>query len=83
MKIILAIGMAISSMAMIAQPSTSHEIKSGSVKGRVMDSVLAQPLPHANMVIKDLSGAVIAGSISAEDGRFTIDKIHNGPSPSS
>ena len=78
MKFFFALYMAISSIAMYAQPKASYDLKTGSISGRVIDSSLTQPLPYVNIIVKDNSGNVLTGSISAEDGTFSIKKIPEG-----
>ena len=56
MKFFFALCMAISSIAMYSQPNTSYNVKTGSVSGRVMDSLLTEPLPYVNIIIKDKAG---------------------------
>lgn len=78
MKFFFALCMAISSVAMFSQPSASHNVRTGSISGRVMDSVLTEPLPYVNIIVKDLKGNTITGAITTEDGKFSINKIPEG-----
>ncbi|MEM1001925.1 MAG: outer membrane beta-barrel protein, partial [Bacteroidota bacterium] len=78
MKFFIALCMAISSIAMYAQPSADYNVKTGSVSGRVIDSLLTEPLPYVNVIIKDQAGNTITGAITADDGTFLIKKIPEG-----
>lgn len=61
-----------------SQPNSNSEIKDGSISGRVLDAQLNEPLPYVNVIVKDASGKIITGSITASDGTFEIKKIPEG-----
>ncbi|HET7361301.1 MAG TPA: carboxypeptidase-like regulatory domain-containing protein, partial [Salinimicrobium sp.] len=47
----------------------------GSITGTVMDKSLQQPIPYATVTIKTTSGELVTGTISTENGTFSIEKI--------
>lgn len=61
-----------------AQPNANSDIKTGSVKGWVIDANLNQPLPYVNVIIKDKDGKTLTGAITDSDGAFKINKIPAG-----
>ena len=54
--------------------------KNGSITGFVIDKILQEPLPYVSIVIKDLTGEIITGGITDENGEFTIEGIPEGKS---
>ena len=68
----------VSSAILSAQPKSNSDIKNGSVKGRVLDATLNEPLPYVNVIIKDTAGKVITGSITNDNGQYNINKIPEG-----
>ncbi|WP_034057369.1 outer membrane beta-barrel family protein [Lacinutrix jangbogonensis] len=69
-------------IATLAQAQTSNKefpiVKTGIITGTVLDGILNEPLPYVNIVIRDLSGKIITGSITKDDGTFYMDKIPEG-----
>jgi hypothetical protein len=61
-----------------AQPNSNTEIKDGSITGRVLNAKLKEPLPYANIIVKDKDSKVITGGITDESGAFTVLKIPEG-----
>lgn len=61
-----------------AQPSAQTELKDGTIKGRIIDASLNQPLPYVNIIVKTPSNETITGGITKDDGTFEIDKIPEG-----
>ena len=47
----------------------------GEISGRVIDSKLNTALPYVNIIIKSVSGDIITGGITDENGYFKITKI--------
>ncbi len=50
----------------------------GILTGTVIDKKLKQPIPYVTVVIKTLSGEVVTGGITTDDGKFSIAKIPAG-----
>ena len=47
----------------------------GEISGRVIDSKLNTALPYVNIIVKSVSGDIITGGITDENGYFKISKI--------
>ncbi|WP_055448846.1 outer membrane beta-barrel family protein [Lacinutrix mariniflava] len=52
--------------------------KTGIITGTVLDGVFNEPLPYVNIVIRELSGKIITGSITKDDGTFYMENIPEG-----
>ena len=50
----------------------------GSVTGIVMDREFQEPIPYATISVKDSTGQIIEGTVSAVDGSFTLEKLAGG-----
>ena len=61
-----------------AQNSASTFAKGGSVSGKVIDAKLNDPIPYVNIIIKNMSGETITGSITDDKGEFQIKDLPNG-----
>ncbi|MBQ0735996.1 TonB-dependent receptor domain-containing protein [Aquimarina celericrescens] len=61
---------------LIAQPNNKTVL--GSVKGKVIDKTLNQPIPYATIVINDGANKIVSGGITTENGDFSITDIPNG-----
>ncbi len=59
-----------------AQPK--NEAVVGTIKGRVIDKNLKQPIPYASIVIDDGADKIVSGGISTENGDFLITDIPKG-----
>ncbi len=59
-----------------AQPSNDAVV--GTIRGKVIDKNLQQPVPYATIVINDGANKIISGGISTEDGDFLITDIPKG-----
>ncbi|GAA4274417.1 TonB-dependent receptor [Aquimarina gracilis] len=59
-----------------AQPSDKAIV--GSIKGKVIDKKLQQPIPYATVVINDGANKIISGGITTENGDFLITDIPKG-----
>ncbi|SHI69282.1 TonB-dependent receptor domain-containing protein [Aquimarina spongiae] len=59
-----------------AQPN--NEAIVGTIKGKVIDKNLNQPIPYASVVINDGSNKVISGGITTENGDFLIADVPKG-----
>ena len=66
------------SVLVFSQPSQPNEPKNGSIAGRVMDAGLQQPIPYANVIVKNQKDAIITGGITDAEGNFLIEKIPEG-----
>ncbi len=60
----------------MAQPN--NEVLVGTIKGKVIDKNLKQPIPYATIVIADGANTIISGGISTENGDFLITDIPTG-----
>lgn len=66
-----------------AQPApnepANNPIKIGTVKGKVIDKKLQQPIPFATIVIKSKKdGATLTGTITDDSGNFTVEDVETG-----
>jgi outer membrane receptor protein involved in Fe transport len=80
-KVIIAFALLLSGI-LTAQPSASHTTASsekiGSVRGKVIDQKLKEPIPFANIIIKDKANNILTGGITDEKGEFSIKNIDEG-----
>ncbi|WP_025743932.1 TonB-dependent receptor domain-containing protein [Aquimarina pacifica] len=60
----------------IAQPSPT--VISGTVRGKVIDKNLQQPIPYATIAIQDGTNTAITGGITTDTGEFLITDIPAG-----
>ena len=60
--------------AQTATPTATLPTTTGSVSGKVVDKSNGSPIPYATVTIKD-NGKPINGSITKDNGGFTIDKL--------
>lgn len=49
-----------------------------SISGIVMDEEFKEPIPYASISIKNSQNEVVAGTVSAADGSFKIEKLEKG-----
>jgi len=54
--------------------------KNGSISGTVIDKTLQEPIPYVSVVVKTLSGDIITGGITDDNGVFLIEGIPEGKS---
>ncbi len=54
--------------------------KDGSITGIVIDKNLQEPIPYVSVVVKTLSGEIITGGITDDNGVFFIEEIPEGKS---
>ncbi|MCT8340092.1 TonB-dependent receptor [Flavobacteriaceae bacterium TK19130] len=54
--------------------------RSGTISGTVMDKNLNEPLPYVTVAIKTLSGGIITGGVTDDNGVFKIEKVPEGKS---
>ncbi len=54
--------------------------KLGNIYGSVTDKALNEPLPYVAVVVKDLKGEIITGTVTDDAGKFEIHKIPEGRS---
>ncbi len=66
----------LSTLFLSAQPSTP--ILSGSIRGKIIDKNLNQPIPYATIAITDGANTIVTGGISTEKGDFLITDIPAG-----
>jgi outer membrane receptor protein involved in Fe transport len=52
----------------------------GKITGTVIDKNLQEPLPYVTVVVKSISGEIITGGVTDDDGQFTIEDIPEGKS---
>lgn len=52
----------------------------GKITGTVIDKNLQEPLPYVSVVVKTLSGDIITGGVTDENGNFVIEEIPEGKS---
>ena len=50
----------------------------GKVSGIVMDEQFKEPIPYATVTVKDPSGEIVDGTVSALDGTFLLEKLPEG-----
>ena len=50
----------------------------GTVTGVILDKQLMEPIPYASVVVTNLEGEIVTGTVSAEDGTFELEKIPEG-----
>jgi len=53
-------------------------VKTGIITGTILDGIFNEPLPYVNIVIRDLNGKIITGSITKDDGSFYMDNVPKG-----
>ena len=63
-------------LLVVAQPNNNALV--GTIKGKVMDKNLKQPIPYATIVISDGSDKIISGGITTEEGDFLIKDVPGG-----
>jgi iron complex outermembrane receptor protein len=54
--------------------------KPGKISGTVIDKILQQPIPYVTVAVKTLSGEIITGGVTDDDGKFVIEEIPEGKS---
>ncbi len=64
------------SIATIAQPKNDAIV--GTIKGKVIDKNLKEPIPYATIVINEGVDKIISGGITTETGEFLIVDIPTG-----
>jgi iron complex outermembrane recepter protein len=67
------------SMASISASDPEPDLL-GKITGTVIDKNLQQPLPYVSVVIKTLSGEIITGGVTDDNGVFSIEDIPDGKS---
>jgi len=58
--------------------NTPDPLVLGSVTGTVMDREFQEPIPYATISVKNQTGEIVTGTVSAVDGTFTLDKLPEG-----
>ncbi len=53
-------------------------VKDGTIKGKVIDGTIEQPLPYVNIIVKNDKGEIVTGGITTDEGYFEISKIPDG-----
>lgn len=67
------------SFSSIAKTNPEPE-KLGKITGTVIDKNLQEPIPYVTVAIKTLSGEIITGGVTDDDGKFSISEIPEGKS---
>ncbi|RZS93125.1 TonB-dependent receptor domain-containing protein [Aquimarina brevivitae] len=75
-KTILSLLFSFWCLLLVAQPNNNAVV--GTIKGKVMDKNLKQPIPYATIVINGANDKVISGGITTEEGDFLIADIPGG-----
>ncbi|SDX14078.1 Outer membrane receptor for ferrienterochelin and colicins [Lutibacter oricola] len=78
MKNILLICSLFISLTAFAQLPSNTGPKSGTVSGKVIDQQTNEALPYVSIVIKDTNNKTINGTITSEEGLFSIHKLPEG-----
>ncbi len=50
----------------------------GTVTGVIMDKEFQEPIPYATVSVKDSTGQIVEGTVSAVDGSFILEKLPEG-----
>ena len=58
--------------------ANNGEVRTGTIKGKVVDASINQPLPYVNVVIKNSADEIVTGGITTDDGSFEIKKVPEG-----
>ncbi len=58
--------------------ANNGEVRTGTIKGKVIDASINQPLPYVNVVIKNNENEIVTGGITTDDGSFEIKKVPEG-----
>ncbi len=58
--------------------STTAQIKTGSIKGKVLDESTSEPIPFANVSLLDSLGQAILGTTTDFDGKYTLKPVSKG-----
>ena len=64
--------------ALTAQNSVSNFERTGTLSGKVIDATLGQPIPYVTIVIKNLNGDTLSGSITDDKGEFKVGDLPEG-----
>lgn len=64
--------------ALTAQNSVSNFERTGTLSGKIIDATLGQPIPYVTIVIKNLNGDTLSGSITDDKGEFKVGDIPEG-----
>ncbi|WP_066225253.1 outer membrane beta-barrel family protein [Formosa haliotis] len=75
MKKTLTIVLLLFSLIIKAQNSAPNLLKTATLTGRVLDANLNQPLPYVTVVIKNLDGSTLTGSITDDNGLFSVTDL--------
>lgn len=80
MKSILTFLLLAVSLSLSAQMSKDFIDKTGEISGVIIDNNSKQPLAYVNIVVKDVNNTILTGSISDNNGKFSITKLPLGES---
>ncbi|MCV6628735.1 MAG: TonB-dependent receptor [Flavobacteriaceae bacterium] len=59
--------------------TANEDLRIGTISGKVLDKTLKQPIPYANVVLKNAAdGSTVTGAITDDNGNFEIEKIKAG-----
>ncbi|MFT6809706.1 MAG: hypothetical protein ACJA01_002944 [Saprospiraceae bacterium] len=63
-------------MLFVFQTISGHT--TATISGRIVDGISAEPIPFASIVLLNSDSVMTAGTLSEDEGRFTIDGEHQG-----
>ena len=66
-------------VTLFAATDPNSDVK-GKISGTVIDKSLQQPIPYVTVVVKTLSGEIITGGVTDDNGNFTVEEIPEGKS---
>ncbi len=64
-------------LALVATCSIAQQ-RPGSLRGKIIDAKTGEPLPFANISVKDDAGSVLTGGSTDFDGKYNINPIQPG-----
>lgn len=67
----------IATISLLALTATA-QTKTVTVSGTIKDSISNAPIPYANVIIKSKDNALKGGTVTNEEGYFSIETIHPG-----
>ena len=77
MKQLLLALLLVLSTTTFANPDPESDVK-GKISGTVIDKELNEPIPYVTVAVKTMSGEIITGGVTDENGKFLIEDIPEG-----